>query len=147
MDQFDLIGALNSYATSKGWKFLYGDNFNRNYQASKNTYTAGMLILGADPFIAKPVYSEYGKITQIEYSGLVMLGRKLEATTSSKLDETYLQKYNNRLKELSGTLSTNLIAFACANSLTISSAQFELSINNLDANIDFVIASVTLIQV
>jgi hypothetical protein len=146
LDNFDLIGALRTYATSLGWRFIYGDNFFKNYEASKLSLTVGTLILGADPFIARPKFTKAGKIESITYQGLIMLGRKYEASTKANLDETMIQKYDRRLKELMGTLSTNLLTFACNNKLEITSAQFELSINSLDETVDFVIASVTILQ-
>lgn len=154
MDQFDLIGALRTYATSKSWAFLFGENFMRDYEASKINYTPGQLILGADPFVAKPSITKAGKIDQITYQGLIMLGRKFESsggetptiTTVSSLDETTIQKYDRRLKELMQTLSTNIISFACTNELEVKNLQFELRLNNLDENVDFIIASIELVQ-
>lgn len=146
MTNYDLIGALRTFATSKSWLFIYGDNFTRNYEASKKTLTIGTLILGADPFIAVPKITQAGKVESITYRGLVMLGQKFEVSTKASLDETLIQKYDRRLLTLSGTLSENIIAFACANSLKITSLQFELSINSLDECIDFVVASVTFLQ-
>jgi hypothetical protein len=155
MTQFDLIGALRTYATSKSWAFLSGENFFKNYEASKINYSPGQLILGVDPFIARPNFTKGGKVDQVSYSGLIMLGRKFESdlaplnpqvTTISNLDETFIQKYDRRIFELIGTLATNLGTFACANELDLTNCQFELGLNRLDENIDFVIASITFIQ-
>jgi hypothetical protein len=57
-----------------------------------------------------------------------------------------IQKYDNRLLSLMGTLATHLTTFACAQSLRIMRSEFELSINALDENIDFVVCSVTFLQ-
>jgi hypothetical protein len=152
MDQFDLVGALRTFAESNSWVFLYGDGFMRNYKATKSTIKDGQLILGADPFIARPTYTQAGKIESITYSGLVMLGTKFDlddddkVVSKSSLDETLEQKYDRRLLVLMNMLSINLASFACDHELTISSTQFELEINKLDENIDFVVCSITLVQ-
>jgi hypothetical protein len=144
LELYDLIGQLKSYADTQGWCFLYGDNFHQNYEATRQDIRKGDLILGADPFLATPSITQSGKVESIIYTGLIMLGRKYEDTSISSLDETYYQKYVNRLKELMQLLSTHLISFSCDNELTIESSQFELSINRLDENVDFVICSITL---
>jgi hypothetical protein len=147
MNNYDLVGALRTYATTKGWAFLYGSSFMKDYEASKNYYYAGQLILGADSFIVKPNITPGFKVDTISYQGLIMLGRKFESTTTtSTLDETDIQKYDRRLLELMGTLSTNLLSFACTNELTIQGLQYEAQLNNLDENIDFIIASLTFVQ-
>lgn len=154
MNNFDLIGALRTFSSAKGWAFLSGDNFFQNYEASKNDYTPGQLILGVDPPLATPKITQAGKIESITYQGLLMLGRKFESdletpasvTTISNLDETFIQKYDRRLYELMNTLSTNLIAFSCSHELDILASQFELKLNTLDENVDFVVCSITLKQ-
>ena len=144
MDSFDLVGELKTYAEENNMAFLYGDEFHRNYELTKNDILVDQLILGSDPFLAEPSITQSGKLESIIYRGLIMLGRKYEQSTKSSLDETYLQKYTNRLKELMQLLSTHLIAFCCDNELTIESSQFELIINSLDENVDFVVCSITL---
>ena len=146
MDNFDLIGALSDYATANSWAFLYGDEAYKNFAASKNDYITNQLILGANPFTATPVITNAGKISQISYNGLLMLGRKFEVSTAATLDETYIQKYNRRLLELSQLLATNIAAFACAEELEVSSSIFELRINSYDSNIDFVVGNITFLQ-
>ena len=146
MDYYDIIGELRTYADNLGWHFLYGDSFMRNYEITKKDIIVNDLILGTDPFIATPTFTNAGKVLTISYTGLIMLGRKFELNTTSSLDETTIQKYDRRLFELTNLLSTNLISFACANDLTINNVQFELGLNQLDENLDFVIGSVTLLQ-
>ena len=147
MTAFDLIGALRTYASSLGWHFLYGDSFMRNFEATKNTYASGDLILMSDPFTATPVYSTNGnKLISISYSGLLALGRKRETLTESNLDETWLQKYDNRLLTLLGTLSSNLITFSCAQELTLQAVNLAMNVNQLDENIDFVTGTLTFLQ-
>lgn len=146
MQNFDLIGSLRSLANTNNWVFLYGDNFVRNYEATRNSIAVNQLILSCDPFIVDPVYSIAGKISSITYTGLIMLGRKFEVSTMAKLDETFIQKYDRRLFELMTTLSATLAGFSCDNGLTLQRVRMELALNQLDENIDFIVASVTLLQ-
>ena len=136
MDQFDIIGALNTYATSKGWLFEYGfDNFYKN-MAVNQQFDNGKLILIAD-FQANPTYKN-GRITAISYTCLLMLGRKFDADgTAASLDETSQQKYDRRLKFLAATLGNGIADFACSNELEVSTAPIIVEINTFDTNIDF----------
>lgn len=144
MENFALIGELKDYAETKGWAFLSGSNAFRNYESTRNNYTKNQLILGVN-FTARPEISK-GVITEIRYPGLIFLGRKFESSTFSKLDETFIQKYNNRLKDLMGLLSNAVIDFACINELDIEGLVLDYELNQFDANLDFVGGNVTFIQ-
>jgi hypothetical protein len=96
-------------------------------------------------FTARPEISK-GVITEIRYPGLIFLGRKFESSTFSKLDETFIQKYNNRLKDLMGLLSNAVIDFACINELDIEGLVLDYELNQFDANLDFVGGNITFIQ-
>ena len=144
MDNFALIGTLKDYADSKGWAFLSGSNAFRNYESTRNNYNTNQLILGVN-FTARPTIVN-GHITEIRYPGLIFLGRKFEASTFSKLDETFIQKYNNRLKDLMGLLSNAVIDFACTNELDIEGLILDYELNQFDANLDFVGGNITFIQ-
>lgn len=146
MTAYDLVGALKTYADSLGWAFIFGDNFRKNYEASRKSYAVNQLILAVDPVVATPSITYANKIPEITYTGLILLGRKFEATTEACLDETYKQKYDRRLLYLSQALSANMLLFACSQELTVSRLQFDLRINNLDANIDWVAATFTIVQ-
>lgn len=139
MNQFDIIGALNEFATSKGWSFLYGfDSMYRNNGVLKE-FTPDEIILIAD-FQADPSYIN-GKIPEITYTCLLMLGRKSESSgTFSNLDETSQQKYDRRLLELVVLLGYGIAEFGCVNDLEITSAPIVVNINVFDTNIDFAIS-------
>ena len=95
---------------------------------------------------AAPVYSEANKLSEIKYTGTIYIGRKFETNTAATLDETWFQKYTRRLQELSQLFSTHIEVISCAEELDIESVQLEMVINQLDENIDFVVANITLIQ-
>ena len=149
MTNFDIIGTLRTYAASKSWIFLSGAEFYQNYEITRSTLDAGLaaekLILGAK-FNAKPTFKN-GVITSIQYSGSLMLGRKSETEgTYSNLDETFIQKYDNRLLELMTLLGTAIGTIACANALDVSNVNFDMVVNRFDENIDGVECSITFIQ-
>lgn len=146
MDNFDLIGQLAAYAASHTMHFLSGAQFNQNYEASQEEYSNGQLVLTAE-FDAAVAFSRGYAVGSITYTGVIALGRKFEeADTVASLDETFIQKYNNRLHDLM-TLLTGVIAdFACDNELSVEQCQFRMDLNKFDTNIDFIAASVTFIQ-
>lgn len=136
MNNFQIVQSLIDYGTSKGWHILLGDNFYQNYEASLKEYDSGDLVLAIFPFVSviprtKTIYND------LTYRGLVLLGRKFETATVSNLDETYAQKYANRLKALAPLLANALLEFACNNELELSGEIAE-ELNKLDTNIDFV---------
>ncbi len=147
MEQFGIIDALYEFAGKNGWLFICGDNFHQNYEATNQEYVPGLLILAAD-FDCSPKISG-GKITSIEYTGVMALGAKVDDNdeeTQANLDETYFQKYQQRLKNLMTLLSSAIIRFACDNELEVQSVNYRMDINKFDTNIDFVAASVTFID-
>lgn len=139
MQQFDIIGALEAYALSKNWHFVYRfDSFYANIETVKE-YAFGELVLCAD-FRANPTYSG-SLVSEIRYECLLMLGRKFDADgVSATLDETSKQKYDRRLKELAQTLAGAIAEFACDNELIIESAPITVDINVYSTNIDFAIS-------
>lgn len=153
MQQFDIIGAWRTYATNiiRGWVFLAGDKFHQNYEASKYTFTPDQIILSCF-FRAGVVYNESNGINNITYTGTIALGRKIDDNTNptpdtvSSLDETFIQKYDNRLLELSQLLASTLKDFSCTNQLSITSCNMDMFLNRYDENIDFVEAQITFDQ-
>lgn len=145
MQQFDIIGACKRYAENESWHFLSGSNWYQNYEASQQEYDNGQLVLSVD-FNASPVYSKGLSLFQVNYEGVIAIGRKFEQTTGSNLDETYIQKYELRLLELMQELSDFIKAFCCENELTPQSVRIIMDLNKFDTNIDFASAQVTLIQ-
>ena len=144
MDNFDLIGALKNYAENKGWVFLAGSMAFQNYEATKNTYNTNQLVLGAN-FSANPTIIN-GAVTEIRYPGLLFLGRKFESSTFSKLNETFIQKYDNRLKDLMGLITNMIINFSCYNELNAEGVTIEMELNRYDENLDFVGGNITFVQ-
>jgi hypothetical protein len=137
-DKFDIIGALEAYAISKGWHFVYGFNKFESNIAVMNNYTPSQMVLIAD-FKAEPKYSG-ANIGEITYTCLMMLGRKFDANgIQANLDETMMQKYDRRLKDLAYALALFIADFKCKNELELISAPISVDINVFDTNIDFAI--------
>lgn len=145
MNQFDIIGALRTYAESQGWAFLFGSEWMQNYEASRNEYEDGQLVLGVD-FDAVPTRSA-GVISEISYNGTMILGRKFDDdNTPANLDETYIQKYDRRLYELSTLMSDFIKAFSCLHELDVTAESMRMDLNKFDTNIDFVANTITFLQ-
>ena len=64
----------------------------------------------------------------------------------SSLDETFQQKYDRRLKDLGQILGIDIGSFTCAQELTAESINMAMEINQLDLNVDFVMAEVTFLH-
>lgn len=145
MDKFDIIGALKTYAENQGWAFLSGQSWYQNYEASQHEYTDGQLVLGVD-FDSIPT-RRAGTISEISYSGTLILGRKFDSDeTPSSLDETFIQKYEARLLELTTLLSNMINAFSCEHELDVTGENIRMDLNKFDTNIDFVVETLTFIQ-
>ena len=107
---------------------------------------------------AFPDLTTAGAINEILYTGQILLGRKFEqeldevdpaiivSESEASLDETYWQKYQRRLKELSQSLLTIIATIQCANELETTAFEIRFDINKFDTNIDFVVANITFIQ-
>lgn len=140
MEQFNIIGALKSYAENLGWIFVFGiDNFERNIQ-SVVEFSPGQLILMCD-FRATPTIRN-GQTMAISYTCLMMLGRKIDTDAQrSDLDETNQQKYDRRLKELMQLLNNTIAQVACDNQLDANPNELIVQVNMFAENIDFATGS------
>jgi hypothetical protein len=99
-----------------------------------------------------------GAIDVINFSGIVMLGRKFESTfsdplvppiietptTTASLDETMIQKHDRRLAELWELLTVEISNMACEKGFTIRLSNGIPLINFTMHNIDFVKYSIIL---
>lgn len=143
MEQFDIIGALETAATTNGWKFDFAiDDRNQDFNigACNQSFEPGENILLAavryTPQFSGAVVSERN------FQLLLMLGRKFDLSgKNASLDETSLQKYNRRLFELSKQLEDFIAAFKCDNNLDVTTSNFSFAKNLFDTNIDFVMCS------
>jgi hypothetical protein len=141
---FDIVGKLRTFAEAapREWLFVYGNDQYANASEILQDIEADQLVLVAD-LNASPVYEPEGGIVDVVYTGGIMLGQKREATTESSLDETMIQKYERRLKDLTEALFIGMGDFSCAYGLSISQINARFDINKFDENLDFVAATIT----
>ena len=67
-----------------------------------------------------------------------------EKDTFSSIDETFLQKYDNRLKDLVSILVAFFNEIQCSEEATLNNCTMDYLLNRTDVNIDFVSASVSI---
>lgn len=150
VNRFDIVGAFRDLAIAKGWKFLYG--YDQYINASDDFYDSGELVLACEMTINPVLEPQGGAIDTVNFSGMVMLGRKFESTfsdpenppvvetqtTTASLDESMIQKHDRRLAELWELLTNELSTMACSNGFTIRLSNGIPLINFTMHNIDFV---------
>jgi len=141
---FDIVGKLRTFAEAapREWLFVYGNDQYANADEILQDIPAEKLVLVADLNVS-PVYGQEGGVNDVVFTGGIMLGQKRETETESSLDETMIQKYERRLRDLSETLFIGMGDFACANGFTISQINGRYDINKFDENLDFVAATIT----
>jgi hypothetical protein len=156
MEFFGLVDAIRSYCASDDRTtpihFHYGANAFANIEADLHTYVDNDLILIAD-FNATPTF-DGGRVTRCRYSGVLSLGRKRESETvgqvtthtESSIDETPIQKYDRRLKDLTTLLGTIIGDLSCENELDIISCNMRFDLNQFDLSADFTAAQITFEQ-
>lgn len=160
MEFFGIIDALRDYCEDNSWFFIPGLQQYQNAVADLNVYENNDIIMIAF-FRARPRF-ENAKCVGMTYQGSIALGSKRESVTvndgtieephttttltESSLDETWEQKYDNRLKMLGQLLLSTVSSVACSNELEIQNANVEMIINKFDLNADFVEMTLDLIQ-
>jgi len=144
MEYFGLVDKLRDYCTDHNWVFIYGNDSFANALTDSHKYLANQKILVAD-FSCLPVI-EGSKVQSMTYTGVMMLGQKCEAITKSTLDETPIQKYDNRLKELSQLLTIAIGQISCDNEMEVIGLNMKFDLNKFDLNADFVACSLNFIQ-
>lgn len=141
-DKLDFISYLRNWCTTNKIYFAPGESEYVNAIADQNKFNDWELILCADLRIT-PNFSDTG-VESVTYSGYISLGRKREEVTYSSIDETWMQKYDNRLKDLVGMLVSFFDNLQCNEDATLNSCTMDYLLNRTDVNIDFVSASVSI---
>lgn len=142
MDSLDFIGYLRQYCLDNKIYFAASEEHYVNYTADEKLYNKYDMILCYDCTFS-PIFGENG-IESVIYNGNIALGRKREECTESNLDELFLQKYDNRLKELTKILLNILEEFVCESEIDVNRCDISYKLNAYDINIDFVVANVSL---
>lgn len=143
---FDFIGYLKDWCTENKVFLIAGPESYQNAVADEHIYEDYDLIMCASLTI-NPMFTETGA-NSCSYNGSIGFGRKREITDSentvSNLDETFDQKYERRLLDLTETLVAFLEDLQCNEDADIRSCIINYSLNRYDLNADFVIADVSL---
>lgn len=140
--KLNLIGILRDYCDREHLYFIPGPASYRNAIMDQSIYSANDLILVCDLQFS-PAFGE-NSLNEVQYNGTIALGRKREVPSASvsSLDETFEQKYDRRLMELSNLLTELLLLLQCEYNFVIDSAQMSYSLNEYDLNADFVSAEI-----
>lgn len=150
MSLFSLISDFRSYCSEKGYCCLIGDDAYVNAINDSTVYENNQIIIILDLKFSPKL--ENNIVNEIVYSGTIAVGRKRESITDdetttetvSSLDETFEQKFDRRLSDLSELLVVILSDFACENEININSIDARYDINKFDLNADFVAAQISL---
>jgi hypothetical protein len=138
--KLNLIGILRDYCNREHLYFIPGSDAYRNAIMDQSIYAANDLILVCDLQFS-PVFGE-NSLNEVQYNGTIALGRKREIASVATLDETFEQKYDRRLMELSNLLTELLLSLQCEHNFVIDSAQMSYALNEYDLNADFVSAEI-----
>ena len=138
--KLNLIGILRDYCDREHLYFIPGPAAYQNAIMDQSVYAVNELILVCDLQFS-PVYGE-NSLNEVQYNGTISIGRKREGNSVSSLDETFEQKYDRRLMELSNLMTELLLSLQCEHNFVIDSAQMSYSLNEYDLNADFVSAEI-----
>jgi len=146
MDRYDIIGALRDYATNetdaRGWYFFAGEKWIINYHTNTVEFSNGQLVL-ACMFTCLPTMVN-GVVQSVSYDGIIFMGRKFDQDgVQCSLQETFIQKYDARLKDLLEMLIITISDFACVNKLSVQFKDIPYELDSFDTDIDMVAANVT----
>lgn len=140
MKRYGLIDVLSDYCRSNGIYFICGNDAYVNAVADRHVYDKNELILIAELDMDVNLNGKF--VSSVDYKGTIAIGRKCEDTETSSLDETFMQKYKARLRELCDLLVSLLTEISCQNEGTINSLSLKYDINKFDLNADFVAGSI-----
>ena len=138
--KLNLIGILRDYCDREHLYFIPGSAAYQNAIMDQSIYADNDLILVCDLQFS-PVFGE-NSLDEVQYNGTIALGRKREVSSVSSLDETFEQKYDRRLMELSNLLTELLLLLQCEHQFIIDSVQMSYNLNEYDLNADFISAEI-----
>lgn len=139
-NKLNLIGTLRDYCIENNIYFIPGPQDYVNAVADNSIYSAYDLVLIAS-LLFEPIFGD-NSLESVTYTGTIALGRKREETTVSSLDETFEQKYDRRLLDLSEELVSILQELSCKEDIEITRCQIAYQINQYDLNLDLVSANI-----
>ena len=142
MNALELIDYFRTYCEENKMFFAPGESHFQNFISDQNVYDAYEMILCCD-FRMSPVFNE-NQVEYVTYTGTLAVGRKREECTESSLDELFLQKYDNRLSDLTKILLSIIEGLVCQDEVDVDRCSIGYALNQYDVNIDFVTAQLTI---
>lgn len=142
---FDFIGYLQNWCNANNIYLISGPESYQNAVVDWSIYENFDLIMCISTEII-PQFGDQGGIESVTYQGNIGLGRKREIIdgeqTISSLDETFQQKYNSRLQELTEKLALFFENLQCEEDAYIDRCVMSYALNKYDLNADFVVANI-----
>jgi len=137
----DIVPIFETQATTKGWKFSYGNSANNNLLASDQITDQIYLLL--DPVTRNPIPSEFGGVSGYTFSGQFMLLVKssLDNVYHNQKDQPKAQgRYEKNIAPLLDEAMSLHSVFGCTD-YEITKWSMIDAINVLDANHDGVVVT------
>lgn len=132
---------IKTQAISDSYLFNYGTKPYVSWELLDQDLKNGQTIINMLPEIERGLYaSGRPTISSVEYSVFIQVGRKwdLGNATYSSLDETFEQKYDNRLVELYGLSRRFVQSIACMNNFEMVSYRAQAEINQYATSLDLI---------
>jgi len=140
---FNPLKIFSDIATAQSWRFIYGSSGFQNWEITQQTLSNAELFLALFPIVENG--EPDGGLPQTSiYDTIVWVGRKYDSTVPgdnhSSLDETEMQKYDRRLKELTYYMKENVLSelFCSASNVEIISYRISHELNQFEENVDAV---------
>lgn len=142
MNKLELNDALRSYCESNGIIYIPSET---DWQNLINQEIAPDKLVLLTDFILTPSFNMGGRVEECSYSGTMFLCKKAEtAGTRADFDETFEQKYDARLKQLTANICQILREVTCQNEGEVASCQITYRINQYSEIVDGVWCDVVL---
>jgi hypothetical protein len=148
----NVVSDIKTLAEAEGYVWIHGPRDYANYELTTKDITGTEFI-----FVLLPVITSANSITDfklVEEWSLdiqIMFGQKFdvaaetaEADEYSSIDETYNQKYDRRIYDLTTTLHAFIEQWLCGSVYRLQSLRIDEEVNQFDENADFVIGRLTI---
>ena len=140
---FDLFDNFREYCKNNGILFILGGEEFQNSISAMRGLKPDQTMLAMEGTVS-PTFNA-NQLTSVNYTLTIVYGRKCESKgTKSSMQETFEQKYDNRLKDLMEQLTLILTSSVCEFGYEITAFNMTPQINHLDLNIDCISAQVTI---
>ena len=142
----EIVNLFRAYATTKGYRFIYGNEIFLNAEATMRDMTGGEFLMCLFPIRRKRLFnSNAGIPSGWSVSAQIWIGRKFDTSsttgTKSSIDETLEQKSDRRLFDIDSEFTDMEKDFFCASAYVLKAWDLQPFINETNENIDFIAAA------